>query len=54
MFKPKDAQHARCMALGDAVPGDVLAGLKGPSWVMRMANAAVLVHMLGAFQVRAL
>jgi amino acid permease len=40
------------LALGDAVPGDILTGFSGPASVVTAANVMVLLHMLPAYQVR--
>jgi amino acid permease len=37
-------------ALGASAPGDVLTGFSSPRWLVAAANAFVLVHMFGAFQ----
>lgn len=42
------------MALGDAVPGDILTGFTEPAGVVGSANVMVLLHMLPAYQVRVL
>jgi amino acid permease len=42
------------MALGDAVPGDILTGFTEPAGVVGAANVMVLLHMLPAYQVRVL
>lgn len=39
------------LALGNAVPGDILTGFSEPSFVVTAANAMVLIHMLPAYQV---
>jgi amino acid permease len=39
------------LALGNAVPGDILTGFTEPSFVVTAANAMVLIHMLPAYQV---
>lgn len=39
------------LALGDAVPGDILTGFSGPASVVTAANVMVLLHMLPAYQV---
>lgn len=39
------------LALGDAVPGDILTGFKEPAGVVTAANVMVLLHMLPAYQV---
>ncbi|EFN54340.1 hypothetical protein CHLNCDRAFT_24724, partial [Chlorella variabilis] len=39
-------------SMGDAVPGEVLDGFTdAPPWVLIVANLAICVHMLSAFQV---
>ncbi len=42
-------------AFGNGVPGNMLAGpsfaFRHPLWLINMANAAVFVHILGAWQV---
>ncbi|KAJ4981095.1 hypothetical protein NE237_031932 [Protea cynaroides] len=41
------------MAFGNNVPGNVLTGFYEPFWLVDIANLAVLIHLIGAFQVYA-
>ncbi|KZV16562.1 amino acid permease 3-like [Dorcoceras hygrometricum] len=40
-------------AFGDEAPGNLLAGFGyfNPSWLIDIANAAIIIHLLGAYQV---
>ena len=38
-------------AFGNDAPGNILTGFYEPFWLVDIANIAVLVHLLGAFQV---
>lgn len=38
-------------AFGNDAPGNVLTGFKEPFWLVDIANVAVLVHLIGAYQV---
>lgn len=38
-------------AFGNDVPGNILTGFKEPFWLVDIANIAVLIHLVGAFQV---
>jgi amino acid permease len=41
-------------AFGNAAPGNVLTGFDEPFWLVDVANIAVVVHLVGAYQVRPL
>lgn len=41
-------------AFGNAAPGNVLTGFDEPFWLVDVANIAVVVHLVGAYQVRSL
>jgi len=38
-------------AFGNAAPGNVLTGFDEPFWLVNVANVAVVVHLVGAYQV---
>ena len=38
-------------AFGNAVPGNVLTGFDEPFWLVDVANVAVVIHLVGAYQV---
>lgn len=38
-------------AFGNDVPGNVLSGFYEPFWLVDMANIAVIIHLIGAYQV---
>lgn len=38
-------------AFGNDVPGNILTGFKNPFWLVDIANIAVVIHMVGAYQV---
>jgi amino acid permease len=38
-------------AFGNAAPGNVLTGFAEPFWIVDVANVAVVVHLVGAYQV---
>lgn len=38
-------------AFGNDAPGNILTGFYKPFWLVDVANLAVLVHLVGAFQV---
>lgn len=38
-------------AFGNDVPGNVLAGFYEPFWLVDIANIAVIIHLIGAYQV---
>ncbi|KAG8078660.1 hypothetical protein GUJ93_ZPchr0007g3160 [Zizania palustris] len=40
-------------AFGNAVPGNVLTGFSEPFWLVDVANVAVVIHLVGAYQVYA-
>lgn len=39
-------------AFGNDVPGNILTGFKNPFWLVDIANIAVVIHMVGAYQVK--
>ncbi|XP_042507740.1 amino acid permease 8-like isoform X2 [Macadamia integrifolia] len=41
------------LAFGNNAPGNVLTGFYEPFWLVDIANLAVLIHLIGAFQVYA-
>jgi amino acid permease len=43
-------------AFGDAAPGNLLTGFGffEPYWLIIIANLAIVIHLLGAYQVRSL
>ena len=53
---PPHLQAVACTgyaSLGDSVQGSILDSYpQAPAWVINMANAMVLIHMVPAFQVR--
>nr|XP_034896970.1 amino acid permease 8-like [Populus alba] len=40
-------------AFGNDVPGNILSGFYEPFWLVDMANIAVIIHLIGAYQVYA-
>ncbi|WOL17905.1 amino acid permease 8 [Canna indica] len=40
-------------AFGNSSPGNILTGFQEPFWLVDIANIAVLIHLLGAYQVYA-
>ncbi|KAG9132541.1 hypothetical protein Leryth_008463 [Lithospermum erythrorhizon] len=38
-------------AFGNAAPGNLLTGFKGPIWLVDFANLCVAIHIVGAYQV---
>lgn len=38
-------------AFGNAAPGNVLTGFDEPFWLVDLANVAVVIHLVGAYQV---
>ncbi|KAI4987651.1 hypothetical protein ZWY2020_028365 [Hordeum vulgare] len=40
-------------AFGNAAPGNILTGFDEPFWLVDLANVAVVVHLVGAYQVYA-
>ena len=38
-------------AFGNAAPGNVLTGFDEPFWLVDVANVAVVIHLVGAYQV---
>lgn len=38
-------------AFGNAAPGNILTGFKEPFWLVDIANLAVVIHLIGAYQV---
>jgi len=38
-------------AFGNDVPGNILSGFYEPFWLVDMANIAVIIHLIGAYQV---
>ncbi|XP_062208682.1 amino acid permease 3-like isoform X2 [Phragmites australis] len=40
-------------AFGNSVPGNVLTGFDKPFWLVDVANVAVVIHLVGAYQVYA-
>jgi amino acid permease len=40
-------------AFGNAAPGNVLTGFDEPFWLVDVANVAVVIHLVGAYQVYA-
>lgn len=40
-------------AFGDTAPGNLLTGIFNPYWLIDIANAAIVIHLVGAYQVYA-
>ncbi|PNY04094.1 amino acid permease [Trifolium pratense] len=40
-------------AFGDTAPGNILTGIYKPYWLIDIANAAIVIHIVGAYQVYA-
>lgn len=38
-------------ALGNGSPGNILTGFYDPFWLVDIGNIAVLIHLVGAYQV---
>jgi amino acid permease len=41
-------------AFGNSAPGNVLTGFDKPFWLFDVGNVAVVIHLVGAYQVRSI
>jgi amino acid permease len=41
-------------AFGNSAPGNVLTGFDDPFWLVDVGNVAVVIHLVGAYQVRSI
>lgn len=39
-------------AFGNDAPGNILTGFQEPIWLIEIAHLAVIIHLVGAYQVR--
>lgn len=41
-------------AFGDHTPGNIFTGFYEPFWLVALGNVFIVIHMIGAYQVRSL